>query len=328
MKKYLLAPLLLIPVGCSLFFGSNISAPEMETFKALFKPLPKMAESSSNPITSEKVTLGRKLYFETQLSKSGELSCNSCHNLKTFGVDNEATSKGHLGQRGGRNSPSVYNAALHVAQFWDGRSESIETQALGPMMNPIEMAIPSEKEVIRRLSSTPEYNQLFASAFPGEKPLTFENIGKAIGAFERTLLTPSRFDRFLEGDVEALNQKEIRGLKKFNEVGCNACHSGVGMGGSMYQKVGLVYPYETSDLGRYDTTKVESDKHVFKVPSLRNIEKTAPYFHDGRVQTLDQAVKLMAHHQLGRILQDSEVGEIIAFLRTLTGTHAEIPINQ
>ncbi|MCO6429363.1 MAG: cytochrome-c peroxidase [Deltaproteobacteria bacterium] len=288
--------------------------------KALFPPLPKSADSPHNPGTPEKIALGKRLYSETKLSKAEGLSCNSCHDLKNYGVDNEATSLGHNNQRGTRNSPTVYNAALHIAQFWDGRAKDVEEQALGPMMNPVEMAMATEVEVIQRLSKDPSYIEAFKKAFPGEKePLNFQNVGKAIGAFERTLLTPSRFDAYLKGDEKALSAEEIRGLKTFHETGCTMCHAGATVGGQMFQKLGLVKPYETKDLGRYEVTKNEAEKYFFKVPSLRNIEKTAPYFHDGNVKTLDEAVRLMAEHQLGRTLTDGQVNDIVTFLKALTG---------
>ncbi len=290
------------------------------TWTGLFQPLPSVAESASNPVTPAKVALGKKLYSETKLSTAEDISCNSCHNLQTLGVDNQPTSPGHKGQLGGRNSPTVFNAALHFTQFWDGRAKDVEEQALGPVMNPVEMAMPSEAVVMERLRTDPEYPKLFAQAFPGEKDaLTFQNMGKAIGAFERTLLTKSRFDSFLEGDATALNAEELEGLKTFRDVGCVACHSGVTVGGQMYQKLGLVKPYPTEDLGRHEVTKNEADKYFFKVPSLRNIEKTGPYFHDGKVKTLDQAIRLMGSHQLGRELTDRQVELILAFLRSLTG---------
>lgn len=300
-------------------FTLTASAQGPEAYRGLFQPLPKVAESAANSITPEKVALGKKLFLETRLSKSRKLSCNSCHHLDTFGVDNEKTSLGHEDQRGTRNSPSVYNAALHFAQFWDGRAKDVEEQALGPIMNPVEMAMGAEVDVLKILKEDKEYSAAFKGAFPGETdPVTFKNVGKAIGAFERTLMTPSRFDDFLNGDKDALTPGELMGLETFRNVGCVACHSGVAVGGQMFQKLGLVQPYATKDLGRYEVTKNEADKYVFKVPSLRNVDKTAPYFHDGSITTLDEAVKLMGKHQLGKDLSATEVSEIITFLRTLT----------
>lgn len=284
----------------------------------MFSPLPAQAVRVADPFTPDQVALGKKLYFDKRLSLAEDISCNSCHNLETFGVDNQATSPGHLGQRGDRNSPTVFNAALHFAQFWDGRAKDVEEQALGPVLNPIEMAMPSETIILERLNKDSEYKEMFSKAFPGEKPaLTFKNVGRAIGAFERTLVSRGRFDKYLEGDKGALTAEEKQGLKLFVDNGCVACHSGALLGGMMYQKLGLVKPYETKDLGRYTVTKNEADKYFFKVPSLRLISKTAPYFHDGSVETLSEAVRLMAHHQLGRDLSKEQIAAIVKFLEVL-----------
>jgi cytochrome c peroxidase len=288
---------------------------------AMFGALPADMASAENPSTDEKVALGRMLYFETRLSKNQDLSCNSCHLLDKYGVDNEPTSKGHRGQRGERNSPTVYNAALHLAQFWDGRAATVEEQAKGPVLNPVEMALPDAKAVEKVLASMPEYVDAFKKAFPEDKnPVSFDNMAKAIGAFERKLVTPGRWDKFLGGDKAALTEEEKAGLLKFTEVGCTACHGGPNLGGTMYMKLGLVAPWpNTKDEGRAAVTKNEADKFVFKSSSLRNIEKTAPYFHDGSVATLPEAVKLMAKHQLGRELTDADTTSIVAFLGALTG---------
>lgn len=297
---------------------------ESPNYSNFFQPLPEKAESAENPSSPARVALGKKLYLETRISKNGEISCNSCHQLDNFGVDNEATSPGHDGTRGDRNSPTSFNAALHVAQFWDGRAKDVEEQALGPILNPIEMGMLGETEVLAVLKEDKMYPDLFKEAFPkDESPITFKNIGKAIGAFERTLLTPSRFDEYLKGDEKALTDAEQQGLKKFVDTGCVACHSGVGLGGHMYQKLGLVVPYETSDTGRHKVTGNDGDKYFFKVPSLRNVVKTGPYFHDGSVKTIEEAVKLMGKHQLGRDLGESDVKEIVVFLGSLTGERKE-----
>lgn len=289
------------------------------TLRALFAPLPSVADSSENKITPEKVALGKKLYLDTRLSKDNDISCNSCHRLDNFGVDNEPTSPGHKGQRGGRNSPSSFNAALHATQFWDGRAENVEKQALGPILNPIEMAMPSEKAVIDRLKADKALVAEFAKSFPGEKDaVTYANVGKAIGAFERTLITPSRFDDFLKGDSAAISDGEKKGAELFVQTGCVACHNGATLGGNSFQKLGLVKPYPTKDLGRFEVTKNEADKLMFKVPSLRNVAKTGPYFHDGSVKTLEQAVSIMAEHQLGKQLTPDQVTEIVTFLNALT----------
>lgn len=302
----------------SLSFATCVFA-EDDSWKAIFSPLPKTAESKENPGTPEKIALGKKLFNDTRLSMDKDLSCNSCHNLATYGVDNEPTSIGHKKQRGGRNSPTVYNSALHFLQFWDGRAKDVEEQALGPVLNPVEMAMPKEEVVMERLKADPEMVESFKKAFPGqEDPLNFKNMGRAIGAFERTLITPSRFDTFLEGDVNALTAAEKAGAKKFVETGCVTCHMGSTVGGTMFQKLGLVKPYPTKDQGRFEATKNEADKMFFKVPSLRNVEKTGPYFHDGSIKTLEEAVHTMGEYQLGRDLSKQDVAEIVTFLKALT----------
>ncbi|MCI5066229.1 cytochrome-c peroxidase [bacterium] len=312
---FLLASMLTLLAAISPVSAENPAPP----FSQFFSPLTQVSPPTT-PEGKAKVSLGEKLYFDPILSQAKDISCNSCHMLSKWGVDNEPTSPGHLGQRGERNSPSVYNAALHLSQFWDGRAKDVEEQALGPVMNPAEMAMPSEEVVLERLNADKEYPVLFRKAFPKEKnPVSFQNMGQAIGAFERTLLTPSRFDQYLAGKEEALSSEEKKGLQNFVENGCTACHMGVGVGGAMYQKLGLVKPYPTKDLGRYEVTKQEADRYVFKVPSLRNVAKTGPYFHDGSVETLEESVKLMGRHQLGRELSEEQVGSIVAFLGTLTG---------
>jgi cytochrome c peroxidase len=295
-----------------------------KSLRAFFSPLPDTAPSSSNPSNADKVALGKKLYLDKRFSAAGDLSCNSCHNLATFGVDNEPTSPGHKGQRGGRNSPTVYNAALHTAQFWDGRAADVEAQALGPVLNPIEMAVASEANVVKTMNSDAAYVAAFKKAFPEEKdPVTFKNFGRAIGAFERTLLTPSRFDEYLKGKDNALTSAELAGLTTFRDVGCVACHNGATLGGQMYQKLGLVKPYTGKDMGRFDLTKNEADKYFFKVPSLRNIEKTAPYLHDGSIKTLPEMVKFMGEYQLGRQLSQEQIDSIVTFLKALTANPAQ-----
>lgn len=293
--------------------------------QGLFKPLHVDASDSLHVLTAEKVNLGHALYFDSRLSLTGKNSCNSCHDLNKFGVDNLATSPGDAGKNGDRNSPTTLNAAVHTMQFWDGRAKDIEEQAGMPILNPVEMAIPSKDFLVKRLKGVPEYVELFAKAFPGEKdPLSYENIQNAIGAFERKLITPSRFDQYLGGDLTALNEQEKSGLKTFIETGCTTCHTGAALGGNMFQKFGLVSDYRPltgskgTDEGRKAVTKNEADKDIFKVPSLRNIEKTFPYFHDGSVKELDKAVEVMAKAQLGKDLKTEEVTDIVAFLKTLT----------
>ena len=295
----------------------------VKPLKVRFAPLPEVAQNPNNPITEAKVHLGKMLYMDPRLSKNHDVSCNSCHHLDKFGVDGLPTSPGHRGQLGERNSPTVYNSALQFKQFWDGRAEDVEEQALGPILNPIEMAMPDEDQVLKVLNSIPEYQKSFRKAFPNEKqPLTYKNVGRAIAAFERTLITPSRFDRFLNGDDYALTDLELEGLNTFATVGCTTCHNNVGIGGNSFQKLGLVKPFKTKDMGRFQVTKVEADKFLFKPPSLRNVAKTGPYFHDGSVKNLEEAIKLMGKHQLGIKLKKNQIKAIRAFLNSLTG---EIP---
>ncbi|MDV6342225.1 cytochrome-c peroxidase [Nitrosomonas sp. Is24] len=287
------------------------------TLKQFFEPLP--ASIIDEKKNAALIALGKKLYLDPKLSVNDTISCNSCHQLNNFGVDSQPTSPGHEGKRGGRNSPTTFNAALHIAQFWDGRAKDVEEQALGPILNPIEMGMPSEAAVVDKLKKIDEYKAMFAEAFKDEKdPIQYKNVGKAIGAFERTLITPSRFDDFLKGDENALNDAEKRGLQKFVHMGCANCHNGVAIGGNSYKKIGLVEEYKTSDVGRFAVTGLETDKKVFKVPSLRNITKTAPYFHDGSVKTLDEAIEEMAEHQLGRKVGPGFVEDVKAFLGALT----------
>jgi len=296
-------------------------APVPDQRLTLFAPLPILMESKDNPITLAKVNLGRKLFYDARLSRNHDVSCNTCHPLTKYGVDGLATAVGHLKQVGGRNAPTVYNAAGHIAQFWDGRSPDIEDQAKGPPLNPIEMAMPDEAAVVAVLNSIPGYVSLFAAAFPDdEEAISYDNMAKAIGAFERGLITPNRFDDYLAGDNEALNKLELAGLNAFLDADCGTCHSGPYMGGAMFQKLGLEKPWDDDeDQGRFDITGKEADRQVFKVPSLRNVAETGPYFHNGSVKTLNEAVRLMADHQLGISVTDEQVISIVSFLNSLTG---------
>ncbi len=289
---------------------------------ALFAPLPAEISSTEHPVTDDKVALGRMLYFETRLSKGNNQSCNSCHRLDAFGADTGRFSVGSAGGLGGRNSPTVYNAAGHFTQFWDGRAPNVEEQAKGPILNPVEMGMPSAAAVVRILRADPVYVAAFAAAFPGEaSPVTYDNTGHAIGAFERRLVTPSRWDRFLRGDSTALTNEEKAGFNTFFRVGCATCHNGTYVGGAQYQVAGLANPWPDSrDSGRVAVTHNSQDRMVFKVPSLRNIEYTAPYFHDGLTSSLDTAVAMMANHQLGRKLTAEEARLITVWLRSLSGT--------
>lgn len=287
-----------------------------------FAPLPAVMTADGQPPAAALVELGKTLYFENRLSKNHDVSCNTCHGVDKFGVDGTPTSTGHKQQKGGRNAPTTFNAAGHFVQFWDGRAADVEAQAKGPVLNPIEMAMPDEGYVVKVLGSIPGYAPLFAAAFPGEKdPITYDNMAKAIGAFERTLVTPSPFDTFLAGDDAALTDTQKKGLETYMDVGCTTCHSGAYLGGAMYQKAGLVAPWPNQeDKGRSKVTNNPADDMMFKVPGLRNIEKTGPYFHDGSVADLDQAITMMGRHQLGKELTPEQVGEIRAFLGALTGT--------
>ncbi len=287
----------------------------------LFAPLPAVMEASANPVTDAKVALGRMLYYDPRLSASQQISCNTCHALDVYGAEQKPVSTGHKNQKGKRNAPTVYNAAGHFAQFWDGRAPTVEEQAKGPITNPIEMAMPSNVAALHVVKSMPEYVALFQSAFPNDKdPVTYDNIGRAIGAFERKLVTPSRWDGFLEGNQSALTDEEKAGFNTFAATGCQYCHYGTYIGGNSFQKLGVVKPWANqSDEGLYQLTKDENDKMVFKVPSLRNIEKTVPYFHDGSVATLEQAISNMALHQRGVNLTDAQVKSIVAWMDALTG---------
>jgi cytochrome c peroxidase len=306
--------------------GRNVAAVR-ETSPAQLEALARLPASMpalDDPTTSATVVLGRMLYYDTRLSIDYTVSCNSCHPLDAFGVDHRSTSLGVKGQSGSRNAPTVFNAAGHVAQFWDGRAPTVEEQAKGPILNPVEMGMPNGTAVTDRLRVSPEYRAAFAAAFPGEAdPVTYDNVGRAIGAFERRLVTPSRWDAFLGGDPNALTSAERNGLATFVALNCTACHRGTYVGGEMFQKAGLVEPWpERGDSGRYAVTHRRGDRFVFKVPSLRNVERTAPYFHNGSVAALDEAVRRMARYQLGRDLRDAEVTAVVTWLKTLTGTVA------
>ncbi len=297
--------------------------------KTVFQPLPKEAANPDNAVTPEKVLLGKTLYYDNRLSMHNTESCNTCHNLATYGVDNKSTSPGDNGKLGTRNSPTSLNSALHFVQFWDGRMKDVEEQAGGPVMNAAEMGMPDEKIVLARLLNNEGYKKMFEAAFPGEKqPVTFLNMRKSIAAFERTLLTPGKFDKFLEGDLAALNEQELKGCKTFMETGCTACHTGSLLGGNMFQKYPLFGTHKeltgstVDDLGKMQATKIEADKYIFKVPSLRNIAETWPYLHDGSVKELDKTIQIMAKGQLNKDLTPAQNGEISAFLKSLTG---EIP---
>ena len=287
---------------------------------ALFPALP-ASMPGGEADSPELVALGRELYHDVRLSVNDKQSCNTCHNVDNggAGVDNETTSPGALGQRGARNTPTSLNAGFHFVQFWDGRAEDLEAQAKGPVVNPIEMGMEGPKAVENKLRAIDSYKASFAAAFPSDKrSISFGNVAKAIAAFERTLVSPSRYDAWINGDKKALSAQEQRGLHTFINAGCIACHNGTAFGGSMYQKLGLVNPYPSADAGRFAVTKDPADSLMFKVPSLRNVAVTWPYFHDGSVRTLKEAIRLMAWHQVGKKLSDNEVASIEIFLKSLT----------
>lgn len=287
-------------------------------------PLPEHAFKDGMARSEELIELGKMLFFEPRLSKSGLISCNTCHNMATFGVDQLPVSIGHMWQKGPRNAPTVLNAALHRTQFWDGREPDVESQALMPILDQLEMAATRE-HVVAVLSSMPEYVEQFGKAFPGEdEPLVYENVGVAIGAFERILITPTRFCAFLEGDAGALTEREQMGLAVFMSVGCQACHSGPALGGNAFAVFETPAERKSgqSDSGRFDVTQNPLDKNAFKIPSLINIAKTYPYLHDGSEWSLSETVNVVARDMLVRELSNEENELILAFLDALTG---EIP---
>ncbi len=278
---------------------------------------------SSAAAPAELVAFGKELYHDKRLSKNDNLSCASCHDLARFGVDNEPTSPGTDAKRGDRNSPSSINAFRQVAQFWDGRAKDIEEQAQGPVVNPIEHGFATPEEFTAKLAALPGMAERFAKLFPGATPVTLANFGAAVGAFERTLVTRSRFDEYLDGKLDALTAAEKQGLADFVGVGCVACHTGRTVGGGMFNKVGLVKPYPTEDIGRAKVSGNDAEKFFFKVPCLLNVAETGPYFHDGKVKTLEEAIRLMGEHQLGKTLSAEQVASIGTFLRALTGKLAQ-----
>jgi cytochrome c peroxidase len=267
--------------------------------------------------------IGRLLYYDTRLSKSGDVSCNTCHPLDKYGTTADRVSTGVFGRKGVRNAPSTYHASGHFAQMWDGRSPSVEAQAMMPIENREEMGL-SPAEAVAAIDGIPGYRARFAAAFADDvTPVTFARIGVALGAFERGLVTPARWDRYLRGDSNVLTAREKAGAKLFANLGCIVCHTGPYVGGSMFEHLGARVPWPAStDRGRKTVTGLMADDMVFKVPSLRNVAKTAPYFHDGSAPTLEVAVRMMARHQLGVELEDDEVRELEAWLGSLTG---EIP---
>ncbi len=282
---------------------------------------------ADNPTTKEKVELGKMLYHDPRLSSSGTVSCASCHNTMLGGDDNRGGSVGVGGQVGGRSAPTVWNAAFNKVQFWDGRAASLEEQAAGPVTNPIEMGMKSWDDVVARLEKIDGYQKAFSKVF-GKDSISKDNATKAIAAYERTLITPnSPYDKYVKGNKSAMTAQQVRGMKKAVELGCTGCHSGPAFNGAgTFQKFPTIKngyfeaQYDLSDdKGLAEVTGKEDDENYWKVPTLRNIALTAPYFHNGKVKTLDRAVQLMAKLQLGVDLEDNDIEDIVAFLHALTG---------
>ena len=301
----------------------------------IFEPLPaKVTAPKDNPTTPAKVKLGKQLFFDPRLSIDGTVSCNSCHNVMASGTDNRPNSVGVGGKTGDRGAPTVWNSGFITVQFWDGRAATLEDQAKGPLTNPIEMAMPNHDAVMKRVKAIPGYVTQFQSVFGAGDVVTIDNLAKAIAAFERTLITlNSPFDRYLRGNKKAISAEAVKGMKLVNEVGCTSCHFGPNFSGPTapigeghfrkfptFSENDYVTKYRLmEDKGRFKVTQSEEDKHIWRVQTWRNVALTAPYFHTGMVQTLDEAVRVMAKTQLDTVLTDEQVTSIVAFLNTLTG---------
>ena len=321
-------------LACAVFLTvptAALSNDLLEEAKDYFEPIPSVVPSvKNNAVTGDKIELGKMLFFDPRLSSSALISCNTCHNLGMGGDDNLETSIGHGWQKGPRNAPTVLNAVFNIAQFWDGRAEDLKAQAKGPVQAGVEMAS-TPARVEETLKSMPAYEVVFAKAFPGEdSPISFDNMAKAIEAFEATLITPySRFDQFLEGNTKVMNEEEQAGLQLFMDKGCASCHAGVNIGGEGYYPFGVVEKpgadvLPAGDKGRFAVTQTADEEYVFRAGPLRNIELTAPYFHSGKVWDLEQAVAIMGTSQLGEDLSDDEIKKITAFLKTLTGEQPKV----
>jgi len=327
MAEMVVALLIACLVGAAL--GSNSSDDGVgKQAKGLFGPLPQTMASAKNPITPEKVSLGKMLLYETRISVDGTVSCAKCHPVSLYGADGLRKAIGNQGKVNPRNAPTIFNAAAQISAHWIGNRLDVEDQARQSVLGPASFGMPSYQAVEQRLKEL-GYGPFFKQAFPEERePVTVENFARAVGAFERTLVTPAPFDAFLKGNRESLNETAKMGLKTFMDVGCAGCHNSPYLGGQQYQKFGITAPYwqytksPEKDDGRLAVTKKEADRYVFKVPVLRNVAKTAPYFHDGSVDSLGEAIWIMGKVQLGRDLTKKQVKEIDAFLNTLTG---EIP---
>lgn len=326
----LFVPVLPVLLGVLLASAGALAADErplLEQARQIFKPLPQDMATDRFPVSGERVALGRILFFEPRVSLDGTVSCARCHQPALYGSDGLAKAIGVKDRLNARNSPTVLNAALGAPAHWRGDRENVEDQAVKALVGPPSFGQPDFAAAMNRLKAIPGYAALFQRAFPGEKdPITQENWGMAIGAYERTLVSPSPFDAYLNGDTNALSPKARAGLSRFVSSGCVACHAGVGVGGSgAFQKFGLREDYwkatgsKDVDKGRFDVTGKDADLYVFKVPGLRNVAMTAPYFHDGSVARLTDAIRVMARVQLGKTLTDQEVDEIAAFLESLTG---------
>lgn len=324
----------LLLLHCALISAAPVCATAWEALPDT-PPIP-----ADNPQNDAKIALGKTLFFDPRFSEHGTLSCNSCHNVMAGGDDNRPNSIGMHDARGGRSAPTVWNAAFLSVQFWDGRAATLEDQAKGPVVNPVEMGMSSLEEAMKRLTAISGYQPMFAAAFPGEpNPATADNAAKAVAAFERTLITPnSPYDRYVTGDKSALTEQQVKGMNAFAELGCTSCHSGanfsgpalpVGTGffmkfptypGSVYDaKYGLL-----ADKGRAEVTKDAKDNYMWRVPTLRNIALTAPYLNNGSVPTLDEAVRVMAKTQLDKEVTDAQVADVVAFLNGLTGEFPEM----
>jgi len=310
-------------VGC----GQKAEAPKTAALGTPMTDEPIQPINPANVTNPALVELGKQLYFDPRLSKSGFISCNSCHNLSMGGTDNLKTSIGHNWAQGPISAPTVLNSSLNVAQFWDGRASDLKAQAGGPIANPGEMGFTHELAV-KTLSTIPGYVDEFKKVFGTDK-ITIDEVTKAIAAFEETLVTPnSRFDQWLRGDKNAITAQELKGYELFKSSGCTACHNGPAVGGNSFQKMGIVEPYKGSADGRAAVTGKDADRFNYKVPTLRNIELTYPYFHDGEAKTLSEAVEIMGRIQLGRNFSKEENADIVAFLKTLTGDQPSFKLPQ
>lgn len=293
---------------------------------------------ADNPMTTAKIELGKQLFFDPRFSSTGTVSCNTCHNLMLGGDDNRPLAMGVHGLTGPRNSPTVWNSAFHASQFWDGRAASLEEQAKGPVVASVEMGMNNLDTAINRVRAIPGYRTAFAEVFGGREPVSIDNAARAVAAFERTLITPnSPYDRWARGDTGAMTAQQVRGLRQFDQLGCTGCHQEPLFGGP--RKPGghfAVFPFHDGefvdqyrlreDSGRFAATGRESDRHKYKVPTLRNVALTAPYFHNGAVPTLEQAVRVMAAAQMNVALTDDQVADIVAFLHALTGEFPAITL--